>query len=144
MTSVAMTPVKVSPSWVVALSRVWVMRMGRVVSTGMVMLRKAGTGGGGGGAGGNEGCGGGGGVGSAAGGGGGGGGRGGVFCCGCRLLTNDGCRLHPLGWRGLLRGGWNWSRGRSYSSDGGLLWLLDGEIVDEGLVTCDLGGVGGA
>ncbi len=38
MTSVATVPVKISPCWVVALSRVWVMRMGMVVPGGMVML----------------------------------------------------------------------------------------------------------
>src|SRR5216684_4229606 len=47
--SEAMVPLKVSPCCVVALSRVWVMRMGRVVPGLRVMLRKAGAGGGGGG-----------------------------------------------------------------------------------------------
>ena len=40
--SAATVPEKVSPCWVVALSRVWVMRMGMVVPAGMVTLRKAG------------------------------------------------------------------------------------------------------
>src|SRR5258708_21426290 len=63
--SEATMPVKVSPCWVVALSRVWVMRMGRVVPGVRVTLRKAGRGGGGGGGGGAVCCGGGGGVGLA-------------------------------------------------------------------------------
>ncbi len=59
MTSVAMVPVKRSPCCVVALSSVSVMRTGRVVSGGRVMLWKAGGGGGGGGADGSSGAGGG-------------------------------------------------------------------------------------
>src|SRR5205823_14288739 len=51
-TSAAMVPVRVSPCCVVALSRVWVMRMGSVVPGVRVMLRKAGRDGGGGGGGG--------------------------------------------------------------------------------------------
>src|SRR5580704_2660989 len=65
MMSEARVPVKRSPCWVVALSRVSVMRMGMVVSGGIVMLRKVGAGGGGGGAGGRS-CTGGGGGGAAA------------------------------------------------------------------------------
>src|SRR5271170_609516 len=66
--SEAMVPVKVSPCWVVALSRVWVMRMGMVVPELMVMLWKVGAGGVGGGGGGAAGrsCAGGGGGGTAA------------------------------------------------------------------------------
>ena len=52
MMSDATVPVKVSPCWVVALSRVWVMRVGMVVPDVRVTLRKAGGGGGGGGDGG--------------------------------------------------------------------------------------------
>src|ERR1700730_7842424 len=50
MMSVATVALKVSPGWVVALSSVWVMRIGRVLPAGMVTVLKAGGGGGGGGA----------------------------------------------------------------------------------------------
>src|ERR1700678_4397248 len=63
--SVAIVPVNVSPCWVVALSRVWVMRIGMMVSGVKVMFRKAGGAGGGGGGGGSS-CGGGGGGGATA------------------------------------------------------------------------------
>src|SRR6266851_5682041 len=87
--SEAMVALKVSPCCVVALSRVWVMRMGRVVPGLRVMLRKAGAGGLGGGGGGS--CLGGGGY-----------LRGGSFNrCG---LADDGCGLGFDGGRGLWFG----------------------------------------
>src|SRR5437879_2903086 len=79
--SEATVPVKVSPCCVVALSRVWVMRMGIVVPGLRVTLRKVGWGGGGGGGGGS--C--------------AGAGAGAAATCGAGLSTGAGWRMMGAG-----------------------------------------------